>query len=43
MLNTVGGEVGYAKRWREGWWRKRFFHNNSKFHTLKLEYVTYKA
>lgn len=27
---TVGGEVGYAKLWREGLWRKGLFPDNSK-------------
>ena len=40
---TVGGEVGYAKLWREGLWRKGLFPNNSKGDSRKLDYLTYKA
>ena len=40
---TVGGEVGYAKLWREGLWRKGLFPDNSKGDSRKLDYLTYKA
>lgn len=40
---VVGGEVGYAKLWREGIWRKGLFPNNSKGDSKKLDYLTYKA
>lgn len=40
---TVGGEVGYAKMWREGLWRKGLFPDNSKGDSKKLDYLTYKA
>ena len=39
---TVGGEVGYAKLWREGLWRKGLFPDNSKGDSRKLDYLTYK-
>lgn len=40
---VVGGEVGYAKLWREGIWRKGLFPNNSKGDSKKLDYLTYRA
>lgn len=40
---TVGGEVGYAKLWREGLWRKGLFINDSKGDSRKLDYLTYKV
>ncbi len=37
---AVGGEIGYAKLWREGLWRKGLFPENSKGDSRKLDYLT---